>query len=95
MRMMKIGALLGCIVSVLLFPLMYWAARHPRSGYSGMLYTIGSIAWPGSVTLMAAQGPAITPLGILVFLLAVISNGLLYAMVLGLVGVALRRVGVL
>lgn len=95
MRMMKVGALLGCVVSVVLFPVMYWAARHPRSGYSWMLYTIGSIAWPGSVMLMAVQGPAITPMGILVLLLAVISNGLLYAMILGLVGVALRRTGVL
>ena len=92
--MVRMGALIGGSISILLFPLMYLAVMHPRSAYSRILYTIGSVAWPGSLMLMAAEGPGITPFGVLIFAMAVLSNCLLYAALLGLAGVALHRIGV-
>jgi len=93
--MTRMGALIGGLIAILLFPCMYFAVTHPRFAYSGIVYSIGSIVWPGSLMLMAAQGPGITLFGILILGLAVFSNCLLYALLLGLAGVALRRIGVL
>ena len=95
MRMVRMGALVGGWISILLFPCMYFAVTHPRSSYSAIVYLIGSVLWPGSLMLMAVQGPGITLFGVLIFVLAVLSNCLLYALLLGLAGIALRRIGVL
>jgi len=93
--MARTGALVGGWISILLFPCMYFAVTHPRSAYSAIVYWIGSVAWPGSLILMAVQGPGITLFGVLVFGLAVLSNCLLYALLFGLAGIALQRIGVL
>jgi hypothetical protein len=73
---------------------MFLAVQHPRAGGLHILFRVVMFLWPGSQMLMAVQSPGLTVFGVTVLALAVLSNGLLYAVVAVVGCLVLRRVGI-
>ena len=87
------GAVLGSLMSMLLFPLMYMSALRPTGRSEEMLLTAASILWPTSPTLMGVQPTSSTLFRVGIFGIAILSNGLLYGVVAGIVAIVLGRLG--
>jgi hypothetical protein len=88
------GGAAGLTTSIILYLTMFLAVQHPRSAALHIVFRVVMFLWPGSQMLMAVHSPGPTIFGVTVLALAVLSNGLLYAVV-ALVGyLVLRRVGV-
>jgi hypothetical protein len=80
-RVAAYGAIIGLLVSVVLYPLMYIAALYPRAAVGDIVFPLATILWPTSRILMAAQSPGMTPFGITLLIVAVISNAAVYSLV--------------
>ena len=89
------GGAIGSMISITLYVMMFLAVQHPRAGGLHIVFRVAMFLWPGSQMLMAVQNPGPTIFGVMVLALAVVSNGLLYA-VLAIVGcLVLRRMGII
>jgi hypothetical protein len=76
---------------MLLFPLMYITALRPTGRSEEMLLAVATVLWPTSPTLMAVQPTSSTPFRVGIFGIAVLSNGLLYGVVAGIVAIVRGR----
>jgi len=79
------GACVGCAICLVLWPLMYLAGSRPVSDWGDLTFRVGLVLWPTSIMLMAIQHPSMILFSLVVASLAVLSNGLLYGLVLAFV----------
>jgi len=82
---------MGSLMSVVLYLLMYVAAIDSR--VPATVFRVARVLWPTSFMLMAVQSPGQAVFGMTVFAMAVLLNGVLYAVVAVVAWVVLRRVG--
>lgn len=83
----------GSLVSMLLFPLMYMTALRHTGRSEEILLAVATILWPTSPALMAVQPTSPTPFRLAILGIAIVSNGLLYGVVAGIVAIVLGRLG--
>ena len=91
LRIFLYGAGTGALVSLVLYLLMYVAARD--SHIPTIVFSVARVLWPSSFMLMAVQNSGQALFGLTVFAVAVLSNALLYAVVAVVAWLVLRRVG--
>jgi hypothetical protein len=89
------GAAGGSLMSLLLLPLMYMTALRPTGRSEEILLAIASILWPTSPTLMAVQPTSSMFFRVATLGIAILSNGLLYGLVAGIVAIVLGRLGMI
>lgn len=89
------GGVMGSMIGITLYLMMFLAVQHPRIGALDIVFRVVMFLWPGSQMLMAVQSPGPTIFGVMVLALAVLSNGLLYAVVAVAGCLLLRRMGMI
>ena len=93
-RVFLCGAGVGSIISIVLYLMMSLAVQYPRAEGASIVFRAATVLWPTSQVLMAVHSPGPTIFGVTVLALAVLSNGLLYAIVAVVCCLALKRMGV-
>lgn len=94
LRVFVYGGAAGSMISIILYLMMFLAVQHPRAGALHTVFRVVMFLWPGSQMLMAVHSPGPTIFGVTVLALAVLSNGLLYAVVAVVGCLVLRRLGI-
>jgi hypothetical protein len=88
-----VGLLAGCVMCGVLWPIMYMTAIRPSTRWTGFVQDAGLLLWPTSIWLMAVQFDTPMLSRVWVSGLAVVGNGLLYAMVAALGCLVVRSFG--
>jgi hypothetical protein len=93
-RVFLYGAGVGSVTSIVLYLMMSLAVQHPRAGGANIVFRVATVLWPTAQMLMAVHSPGPTVFGVTVLALAVLSNGVLYAVVAVVCCLALKRMGI-
>ncbi len=94
-RVFLYSAGVGSITSIVLYLIMSLAVKYPRTEGASIVFRVATVLWPTSQMLMAVHSPGPAVFGATVLALAVLSNGLLYAVVAVVCCLALRRMGII
>lgn len=92
-RFVSYGGLTGISISIVLYPLIYWATAHPYSGLGHAVYAVLPYLWPSSPLMMFVEArPTMIAFSAAIVALAILTNGMVYAGAAGIIWASLRLV---